>query len=623
MKEKIIITAPEGAVYVKDVLTAFPNGILNKGDVGCGATTYAIENGEPTIICCPSKHLIKNKQSQYPRSRILGVMEGVYDEDIRNYLSSCLLSQQPPKIMVTYDSFYKVKAALEAELPSYRIIVDEYQELLKSALYRNKAILRLLDDVKGHEKITYVSATPIPDEYTPEELKDHNVYEIDWGRRISYKPIRKRTNSPYSLAVKFINEHKAGNGFCNPEGIKADEYYFFINSVRGIQSIIEKAGLSNDEVKVVCADTLDNRRTLGDISISNISDDNKPYTFCTSTVFYGADFYSTSGLIIIVSDGKNRNTRLDIATDILQIAGRIRNKENPFKNIMLHIYNTGLSTSKEKFEEYLNERIRFAEITRDAFKELNENRRIAITARIRMQDDDELALYDEKTETLSINELKVKYLKYRFETIDEVYRNGVTFRETYAKAGCDMSEKLDWEYIAEDYMNSVAATPKFKIYYEDYLAAENKSSIEMNIIRRDIKRTYPEMHDIVSYITPEEIASRAYNISRIKELLYSRLPATEELIKEELGKKIIIGMKYTRKYLKGLFTKIYDKYLIKITPKASTIDRYYTIKDTQVLENGRRAHAYEITGKIFLAFGVHINMQHKLQTCYLGRNFLF
>jgi hypothetical protein len=80
--------------------------------------------------------------------------------------------------------------------------------------------------------------------------------------------------------------------------------------------IIKGANLSQKEAKIVCANTSENKKTLGKYKINNVSDPNKPFTFCTKSVFYGADFYSDSGLAIIVSDGYTKSSMLDISSDI-------------------------------------------------------------------------------------------------------------------------------------------------------------------------------------------------------------------------------------------------------------------------------------------------------------------
>lgn len=48
------------------------------------------------------------------------------------------------------------------------------------------------------------------------------------------------------------------------------------------------------------------------------------FTFCTSTAYAGCDFYSTNAATFVISDCNRPNTAVDIATELVQIAGRRR-----------------------------------------------------------------------------------------------------------------------------------------------------------------------------------------------------------------------------------------------------------------------------------------------------------
>ena len=607
MKE-IIIKAPQGAKYLSDFTDTLPDGILNKVDTGCGATTVALTNSENTIICCPSKSMIINKTAQYPNERlncpysILGVMEGIYSRDITRFIEACKERQHPVKIMVTYDSFHKIKNTVE-HIDDYRVVVDEYQELLKIYSYRDKAVRKLLKDIKDLSKVTFLSATPIPYRYTPKELEKFSMYKIDWGQTVRCKPIRKKTNKPYLAAKNLILEHKTGSGF-NLDGVYPKELFFFVNSVTGIKNIIDGAGLTNEEVRVICADNQDNKSTLDTIDISTTTSANKPYTFCTSTVFYGADFYSDSGLVIIVSDGRNQNTRLDIATDIIQIAGRIRNPENPFKHIIFHIYNTGWKIrTREKLDIYLKERTKSANSLIQQFTKADSYGKKALAERIKMKDQHEFAMYDEDSNTVSLNEMKINYLIYKFESVDEVYKNGVTIREAYANAGMDVSVSQQWEFIAAECLQNVTRCTRFKELYIEYLEELKKSVAGQRTPRaKKIESIYPTINRITQLITPEEVQSRNYNITMVNDLLYHRLPETQDAIKEQLKPIYKSGRFYSNKFIKSQFVELYNRLFIKITPKATDIAQYYHVEPAKETVDGKRENGYRIIDKLFLAY---------------------
>lgn len=54
--------------------------LIDKGKVGCGGTTLALEDDRDTIVCVPFVSLIKNKLHKYNSDgnvQILGVYEGI------------------------------------------------------------------------------------------------------------------------------------------------------------------------------------------------------------------------------------------------------------------------------------------------------------------------------------------------------------------------------------------------------------------------------------------------------------------------------------------------------------------------------------------------------------------
>lgn len=53
--------------YLSEVMKELPkNCLFNKGKVGCGGTTLALNSDKNYVICVPFQSLIKNKMAQYP-----------------------------------------------------------------------------------------------------------------------------------------------------------------------------------------------------------------------------------------------------------------------------------------------------------------------------------------------------------------------------------------------------------------------------------------------------------------------------------------------------------------------------------------------------------------------------
>lgn len=155
-----------------------------------------------------------------------------------------------------------------------------------------------------------------------------------------------------------------GDGLKITDGNKvyiSNEAVIFINSVKDIVKLVNMLQLNADECNIICAENKDNEnlskiKKLGDgFTIGRVPTNkalNKKFTFCTSTVFCGVDFYSDNAATFIVSDGNKENTTLDISLELPQIVGRQRNLDNVFRNVPVLIYNELSPLSEEKINDF-------------------------------------------------------------------------------------------------------------------------------------------------------------------------------------------------------------------------------------------------------------------------------
>ncbi|WP_165042605.1 DEAD/DEAH box helicase family protein [Dysgonomonas sp. ZJ709] len=602
-----LINAPKGAMYVNEFMRTLPDGIFNKKNTGCGATSLMIENDQPVIICCPTQQLVNNKVAQYPNDRcgyvLLGVLEGVYESDIKAYIVECE-GVQPVKIMVTYNSFGKVSNALGDKIQDYKIIVDEYQELLDSVMYRDKVILKFLQELQDVQHVTYLSATPIPNEFIPNELIGLKQYEINWGEnQVIITPHRIEVDSPFLYISRMIIGHRAGNSFSIKEK-NVKEYFFYVNSVSAINTIIKKVGLTNDDVNIICADNAKNRTTLGDIKIGSIpkeGESNKPFTFCTKTAFCGVDFFSKAGLTVVVSDGKHTSTMLDVSTDIRQIAGRIRNEDNLFKHAILHVYNTGYILDIYEFERKLSDKIADAERDIKSFECLKKEEKGYERSIIEKVDNDStesFVIYDELNKKMYLNDLKIKYNQWKFETIHAVYANGLTMSEAYAKDGFNIEEAIKWEQKLRDFMDVVNKTPPFKSLYEEYcVVMENKPEGFAAIPQRakDIESINPLVAHAYQFLTIGKVKALRYNVTDIKNEVRNNMPETKEAIKSILKDVFREGSVYTNAEAKAIIKDCYKKLRINAKAKTTDLVEYFDIKKTKVTIEDKRMDGVKIS----------------------------
>lgn len=162
-------------------MTEIPvNCLFNKKQTGCGATELALHNPIPTIIAMPYVALVKNKTLfRKDKISVLGIYEGVTDQEIIDYVRN----HTPLKIAVTYDSLPRtIKALQAAGLDPYNdlfLLVDEWHVLFNSYSFRYTAIKNLLTEAGKFARVTYMTATPIENEYVLEELKHLPICEIN------------------------------------------------------------------------------------------------------------------------------------------------------------------------------------------------------------------------------------------------------------------------------------------------------------------------------------------------------------------------------------------------------------------------------------------------------------
>ena len=178
-----------------------------------------------------------------------------------------------------------------------------------------------------------------------EEFKNLPYYELDWEAlepgRVSRPTLYvKNLVSVYTEVKPIIKSYLEGkfeHRYVKQEGgevekIESKEAVFYVNSVNNITSIVKRAGLIPEQVNILVANTSDNvkkiHRSLGrKFDIGTVPLRNEPrkmFTFCTRTVYLGADFYSDKARSFVVSDANIDTLAVDITLDLPQILGRQR-----------------------------------------------------------------------------------------------------------------------------------------------------------------------------------------------------------------------------------------------------------------------------------------------------------
>lgn len=307
-----MITIHKGQ-YLSDVMNEIPpDCILSKKIPGCGATTLELNTERNSIIIVPNVPVIKSKCGKY--NQLLGVHEDVTADKICNYLTS----NTRHKIMITPESFGKVKTACaRCSIDIYNhffLLMDECHQLIKDVDYRMDIVLPMNDFFRFKGK-ALVSATPIG--FSDPRFKEFETIEVNAD--YDYRQDITVTHT-YNIQKTISDYLKAHDG----------TVCFFINSVVEIYAIMKQLDILEDST-VYCAPKsrlkLRNEYSFDNAYKDWSADTMKKYNFFTGRFFtaFDLDLPYKPDLVMVTDPYISEYTMLDIDTDCIQICGRFRN----------------------------------------------------------------------------------------------------------------------------------------------------------------------------------------------------------------------------------------------------------------------------------------------------------
>ncbi|MDC2674286.1 DEAD/DEAH box helicase family protein [Bacteroides ovatus] len=574
--------------YLTEVLPEIPtNTILYKKLTGLGATYGEITAKRNSIIIEPNVPVIIGKcnDPKHKDDNLFGVYEGVYTDDIVNYLEKS--KKKYYKILTTPESFQKVKDAFEElEMSAHCscfLLFDECHKLVKDADYRNNITLPIDDFFKFDQK-ALVSATPI--ELNDPQFKEQNFKMIEIQPTFDYKKelwLHHTNNTLQALKTvlsKLDNEEAAPLPIC-----------VFINSTDIIYSLMKQLDLLEDSA-VFCApksvDKLKKNRFCNVYEEWN-KDKMKRYNFFTSRFFNAVDMeLEEQPHVIMLTDVYfAEHTMIDPYTDAIQIVGRFRNGVSS----ITYISNTkkGLpQRSKEEIKGYLI-------CSKEIYRTMKN-------------------FYDCATDRASRDAYRAALESLPFNRMLD--RNG---RENWFAIDNYMDEELMKNYFYDE--NSLYKAydncDSFIVYHAGYycplgdserLKRENKSQ-SIKDKRKEIVRQLEMLGDCVTemeleykrdLIAADSFIVEAYDTvgkEVIEKLKYSKKKITEAMIQKQYSEKatgtevirliknsFTVGQKYTCKHIKEEITRIYA--LLNIHPPktitSKTINDFFVVSECKV-----------------------------------------
>lgn len=531
-----------------------PHGIVNKTKTDVGGTYVAANCRCNYIIVCPFRDLVDSiatdKNNRYEIFKCYG---GVREPSFKKYIKEHNIY----KIAVTYDSLPRLMRWMDKETKGWKLLVDEYHLILEDMDFRETAINGMLHEIGKFQHYTFLSATPIDEDYEIDFFQQLPHYRVEWKNTlpVTVKKIRATnlTKGLCNLVSIFLRE-----GFQIPdidgEIREVEQLFIFLNSVTTIRQIIGTLELDAHEVKICCAKKQRNKLILGKYAIEPVINPNKRINFFTKKCFQGCNLFSNNGLVIVASDAYRTQTLVDISTTMEQISGRLRyNNEyqNVFRNTMIHLYSTNKNVlSDEEFEAQMLRKEEEAALMLSLQEKADEEERKALIKKVNIETD----LLSKEGDFLVRNELKRRSFIHK-QAIRKAYRDGYGLRTFYNKSQKFVQTKQElWKDF--DLLLERAVTVSYEKLLKDYL--EHPTN--------EYEEEYPEFKDFRRYLKETEMNSLRWNKEKMLKVIEDK-KKLQQAFKAIYRKGEFVSNEALKKQLAEQFKRLG----IGLTPKAILI----------------------------------------------------
>ena len=564
-----------------------PSGFLiDKGKVGCGGTSLALEDNRNTIICVPFVSLIKNKMYKYNTDdciKVLGVYEGVSKSDIKKYIAN---TSGAKKIMCTYDSLQKVA---EVTGYDYYLLVDELHLLFIQYVFRNKAVKTVLNLYKNFSQWSFLTATPIEADLMLEELKDIPTYKVNWEdtTEISVKAIKcKQVLASIKTIIKdFLEGRVFGNA------------HIFVNSVETIASIIKACNLDNSNTRIIFSKNNQKYKNVCQgVNNGNTTDQVKKINLYTSTCFEGCDLFDEEGKIYIISEGNKANTLYDISTQIRQIAGRIRNTHY---TSITHLYSSTRYNTDLTFDDYKKVVLEEEKKAKSYITKVNNDEEIKVGTKLSTY---AYVYKDEETGIFEFDPNLMKLDIFNYKCLHHTYSLSANISNEYTKAGMNVVTSID--NTSDKLLKNDRTRTTFKDAVIEYDSIMKRKAKAFNYSFTDDERIklltakYPYIDDAYQVLGMDKLAEMKYKTSNIQQLLIKESPKLDNKAKVakllKTAKGFVEGAFITGADIKRVLGEIYKTIGMNVKPSIDDFRDFAVIDTKQKKIEGKNVRGYII-----------------------------
>ena len=635
--KKTTIKVPLGIKYLsefKDLYNNIPtNGhyILNKKVCGCGATELYLGCDKKCILASPRKNLLYNKYSQhlsdnfhlfryngdkdkyFSNGSISSSETVTYKENLRDYIKN-----GGTKILTTYDSIKHIREILielGENLEEWEVIVDEFQVMFYDCHFKANTEYEFYKQLQSFPNVVFLSATPFLEEYLDQLdfFKNMSMYELEWPRTMVEKPkvnMTKTSKNITKLCEGIIDKYRNGKGettLVDGKEYRSKEAILYINSVKDIVKVIKTLNIKPEEVNIICSSTPENIGKLKELSkamnmeykigdIPGKGDTHKMFTFCTSTVYVGADFYSDNAYTYIFANPKIESLTIDVSVDIQQIIGRQRLDSNPFKNMATLYFNTKAS---DMTEEAFNESIRLKnEKTNRQIENFNsaphkEEFIEGLNKKPNHKENYCCISKDENGNQVIEKNILIELADRRaWEISNKIFNNDFSM---FTALSVNMNVTKDTDSDDSEVKAIFREWNEMKSFKDRafFYCEACKDIPEVLDKCSFIPTKYKEYHEALGEEGMKELSWREdYIKNAIAPIPFEQRP--NDKIMERLKANLEVGKFYTKTYIKELLCNIFKELELKGKPSASDISFYIDCEEKSKRMDGKKVVGYQV-----------------------------
>lgn len=546
------------------------NIILNKKLSGIGATHCEIIAPRHSIIVVPNVPIITCKVERHKNSdNLFGVVAQISVREIEKYLEEAIAHNKFIKIMVTPESFYKVRQAFnEVEMNMYDdcfLMLDECHKFIKERDFRQEIVQPLHSFFKFKKK-ALVSATPI----IP---SDPRFKEQDF-KLVTVTPDYYHLFNILVIETNDIRRAFYDDTSCVRRGIlPAEPQCIFVNSTNIIIDLINQSKL-HEISSIFCSDK--SATKLKQLGFKNVHTEWKNeyknhYMFFTSRFYTGLDIWlDTQPRVFYFSDAKNaEHTMMDPNTDMAQACGRFRNGMKEIYHYV--VFNPSIeSKSEQDIENYIAGIINSYTALKKIYEKTNNKfEKQAIHETIKVLPFKEIFFEDDIDYFFRDNIVD-------FEKLRQYYTDFYTLRDAYGKSGyfkIPMEEEphiypanpISIERLPKHSLKAIRLMQKKAIVETLSHIAPYYGTTAINEIIYTLKDFDKSLVDAFFKLGENFIVGCGYNSVVIKEAMLEQKNSQvslDEAFFNTLYSSFEVGKRYLAKEAKKELQRIYKKFLI-------------------------------------------------------------